>query len=263
MLRKLLKYDLKNMNRFLSIFYILSIFFAITTRILFSLEQTVVINVIGQISLGCMFSMMASSLINTMMRNWVRFKETIYGDESYLTHTLPVTKNNIYQSKFILAFINLLTTFIIIIIGIFIAYYTEDRWIMIKDAVNSISGNMNISTLLFVIVILLVLFLELFNGIQSGFLGIINGYKKSNNKLGFSVLFGFITYILSQLFVLIVVYVAGLFNKDMMLLFTSNSILNIDIIRTIMILVVIIYVFITSTLNIICVRNLSKGINVE
>ena len=101
MLVKLLKYDLKYMVKNMSIFYILAVFFAITTRILFSINQTTIINVISQISVGCMFAMLANILINTMMRSWVRFRDSIYKDEAYLTHTLPVTKNNIYNSKFI------------------------------------------------------------------------------------------------------------------------------------------------------------------
>lgn len=263
MLSKLLKYDLRRMYKFISIFYISTIFFAIVTRILFSLEQTIVIDIMGKISIGCMFSMMASSLINTMMRNWARFKETIYGDESYLTHTLPVTKNSIYQSKFILALINLLTTFIVIIIGLFIVYYTEDRWIIIKNVVNNISGNINISTSLFVITISLVLFLEIFNAIQAGLLGIIIGHKKNNNKILLSVFFGIIIYILSQLFILLVVFMAGLFSKDIMALFTSNSIPDMNIIKIMMISSIIIYIFINLVINIICVRNLNKGVNVE
>ena len=91
MLNKLLKYDLKYMIRNMAIFYMLSIFFAITTRILFNMEQSVIINIIGQISVGCMFAMIANTLINTIMRSWVRFRDSLYKDESYLTHTLPVT----------------------------------------------------------------------------------------------------------------------------------------------------------------------------
>ena len=127
MLNKLLKYDLKYMVKNMSVFYILSIFFAITTRILFSMNQSFMINLLGQISVGCMFSMVASILINTMMRSWVRFRDSIYKDESYLTHTLPVTKNDIYNSKFIQTFIFFIISFIIIIISLFITYYTPDR----------------------------------------------------------------------------------------------------------------------------------------
>ena len=72
MLKKLLKYDMKNMYKFLSVFYILMIVFAILTRVLFSMKQTVIISILSQISVGAMFSMVASSLINVLMRNWIR-----------------------------------------------------------------------------------------------------------------------------------------------------------------------------------------------
>ena len=80
MLNKLLKYDLKYMIKNMSIFYVLAIFFAITTRILFNIEQSVIINIIGQISVGCMFAMLANILINTIMRSWVRFRDSLYKD---------------------------------------------------------------------------------------------------------------------------------------------------------------------------------------
>ena len=89
MLMKLLKYDLKYMIKNMSIFYILALFFSITTRILFSLNQSVIINIISQISVGCMFAMLANILINTMMRSWVRFRDSIYKDEAYLTFKHP------------------------------------------------------------------------------------------------------------------------------------------------------------------------------
>ena len=97
MLNKLLKYDLKYMIKNMLVFYVLSIFFAFTTRLLFNMEQSTMINIIGQISVGCMFSMVISTLINSIMRSWVRFRDSLYKDESYLTHTLPVTKNNLYN----------------------------------------------------------------------------------------------------------------------------------------------------------------------
>ena len=112
MLKKLLKYEIKNMFKFLSFFYVLCIFFATTTRILFSFDDTTILYIMGQISVGCFFAMIANILINTIMRNFVRFNESMYKDEAYLTHTLPVKKNTLYQSKFILAIITLLTAFV-------------------------------------------------------------------------------------------------------------------------------------------------------
>ena len=86
MLIKLLKYDLKYMIKNMGVFYILSIFFAITTRLLSLPEPTIMITIVKKISSGCMIAMIANIIINVMMRSWVRFRDSLYKDEAYLTH---------------------------------------------------------------------------------------------------------------------------------------------------------------------------------
>ena len=263
MLGKILKYDLKYMIKNMCVFYILSIFFAITTRILFEVEQSVIINIIGQISVGCMFAMLANILINTMMRSWVRFRDSIYKDESYLTHTLPVTKNEIYDSKFLQTLVFFIFGFIIIIICLFIAYYTKDKWLLLKSYIDTITIGLDFNTLLFIISMLGVIFLEVFNAIQCGFLGIILGYKKNNNKIAFSVLFGFISYILSQSIVLLLVYIVGLFNPSIMNLFKSNILVDTSSFKLLIILSIILYLLIIFLMSIICKKEFNKGVNIE
>ena len=240
MLTKLLKYDLKYMIKNMSIFYILAIFFSITTRILFSFNQTFIINIISQISVGCMFAMLVNILINTMMRSWVRFRDSIYKDESYLTHTLPVSKKDIYNSKFIQTLIFFIVSFIVILISLFIAYYTKDRWILLKKFINTITTGLEFNTMLFVMSMIVIIFLEVFNAIQCGFLGIILGYKKNNKKIGYSVLFGFIAYLFSQSLVLFLVFIVGLFNSNIMDLFKNTIILNSDSFKLLVILAILI-----------------------
>ena len=155
MLSKLLKYDLKYMLKNMSVFYILALFFAVLTRILFGLEQSFMIKLIGQIAVGCMFSMVASIIINVMMRSWVRFRDSLYKDEAYLTHTLPVSKNNIYDSKFIQALLFFIFSFIVVIITLLITYYTHDRWLMLKEYINAITTGLEFNTILFVISMLM------------------------------------------------------------------------------------------------------------
>lgn len=263
MLNKLLKYDLKYMIKNMSIFYILAIFFGITTRILFSLNQTVIVNIISQISVGCMFAMVTNILINTIMRSWIRFRDSIYKDEAYLTHTLPVTKNAIYNSKFIQTLIFFVIGFIIIVLTLFIVYYTKDRWFMLKDLINTIVAGLNFRTTLFVVSMLAVIFLEIFNAIQCGFLGIILGYKRNNNKIGFSVVFGFIAYLLSQSLVLLLIYFVGLFNSSIMELFKNNVMLDANSFKLLVILAIILYILIIFLMSIVCKKELSNGVNIE
>lgn len=264
MLNKLLKYDLKYMLKNMIVFYILSIFFSITTRLLFNMNQSVIIGIIGQISVGCMFAMIVNTLINTMMRSWVRFRDSLYKDESYLTHTLPVSKKDLYNSKFIQTLIFSFVGFFVVIFSLFIAYYSKDNWILLTNLIDKITTGLNMSTIFFVIMIVIILFLEIFNGVQSGFYGIILGYKMNNNKIVYSVIFGFISYILSQMIVLFMVFVYGLFDSSIMDLFKTASV-NIDVnaFKLLAIYACVIYSIIIFIMSILCKRELNKGVNVE
>ena len=264
MLNKLLKYDLKYMIKNMSIFYVLSIFFAITTRLLSLPEQTVMIGILSKISSGCMIAMIANVVINVMMRSWVRFRDSLYKDEAYLTHTLPVTKNDLYNSKFIQTLIFFFIGFIIVLLSLFVAYYTPDTWQVIKEYIKTITIGFNMSTLFFITMAIVLIFLELFNAIQCGFLGIILGYKKNNSKIGFSVLFGFIIYLVAQTLVLGLVFVYGLFDTTVMELFKSGTIsIDVNAFKILAIVASILYLSIIFSMSIIGKKLLNKGVNIE
>ena len=264
MLNKLLKYDLKYMIRNMSVFYILAIFFAIVTRILFSVNQSAIISIISQITLGCMFSMVASVLMNTMLRSWIRFRDSLYKDEAYLTHTLPVTKKNIYNSKFIQTLIFFFVGFIVILLSLFIVYYSKENWLVITSYIKTITIGLNMSTVFFIGIAIILIFLEVFNAIQCGFLGIILGHKKNNCKVGYSVLFGFIIYLLAQTMVLGLVFVYGLFDPSVMGLFKTGKVLiDVNAFKLLGILSSILYLVIIFGMSILCKKLLNKGINIE
>ena len=264
MLNKLLKYDLKYMLKNMSVFYILTIFFSVTTRILFSLNQTIIINILGQISVGCMFAMITNILINTMMRSWVRFRDSIYKDEAYLTHTLPVTKNELYNSKFIQTLIFFFIVFIVVLISLFIAYYSKDNWLVLTDYIKTITTGLNMRTSFFVIMFITLIFLEVFNAIQCGFYGMILGHKKNNGKLGYSILFGFIIYLLAQTLVLALVFVYGLFDSSVMELFKTATVsIEVQAFKVLAIVASLLYLVIIFIMSILCKKELNKGVNIE
>lgn len=264
MLNKLLKYDLKYMIKNMTVFYVLGIFFAITTRILFNIEQSVIINIIGQISVGCMFAMIANILINTLMRSWIRFRDSLYKDEAYLTHTLPVTKNELYNSKFIQTLIFSFVGFIVVLISLFIAYYSKDNWLVLTNYIKTITTGLNMSTSFFVIMFITLIFLEVFNAIQCGFYGMILGHKKNNSKLGYSILFGFIIYLLAQTLVLVSVFVYGLFDSSIMELFkTATESINVQSFKVLAIIASLLYLVIIFIMSILCKKELNKGVNIE
>lgn len=263
MLKKILKYDLENIFKFLIIFYSLAIVFAVFTRVFFSIDNSFIINILGQIATGATIAMIANILINNLMRAWVRFGQSLYKDESYLTHTLPVEKKTIYSSKIITAFTALLVSFIVIIITLIVAYYSKENIEFIEKLLLPIAKIYDSNIISFLLVIGLILFLEIVNMLQAGFTGIILGHRKNNNKNGFSIIFGLITYILTQIFVLLISFITALFNKDIMNLFITNDMINMNAFKSIILIAIIAYSLSIIICYFINIKLLKKGVNVD
>lgn len=263
MLRKLLKHDLKWIYKVVAIFYLLSIVFSILGRILTGIENSMILNIVGQVCMGFALGMMISAVINTMMRLWVRFLRNMYKDEAYLTHTLPIEKKTIYLSKIITAIITMFTTILCIIISLGICYYSEENLRNIGQALEIVAAMYKSTVVQFLTITFVALFLELLFAVLSGYIGIILGHKSNNNKMVKSIVYGFIAYILPQLLVLVLLFFVGIFNPDMMNLFYTTEAINIDSIKIIMYIGIGIYVFYNFMYYTIGKKQLEKGMNID
>lgn len=262
MLKKLLKYDLSFIFKFLVIFYILSLLFAFLTRIFFTFENSFLLNIIAQICSGVTISMMFNILINNSMRLWVRFKQNFYSDESYLTHTLPISKKTLYLSKFLTSIITLFTSIFVIFLTIFIAYFSKEFLDTIKDLLSLFTTSYNtIIKLLFSVVI--VFFLEIVNILQCGYTGIILGQRKNDFKIIFSLFYGFITFLITQLFVLLIIFISSSFNSDILNLIFTNELISIDSIKIIIYLSILMYTLSIISVYFVNKKIFTKGVNVE
>ena len=258
MLNKLLKYDLKWCYKALIIFYILSLVFASLTRLFFSINDSLIFYITGKITLGITISLLASILINNILRLWARFIKNLYGDEAYLTHTLPVYKKDLFLSKVLSSIITLFTSTIFIIAALLIMYYSKENIIVIKNMLS----NINISTSLLIFLIAAIFYLEMLFIIIAGYISIILGYRQNNNKLIKSILFGLIIYFVLQAFIILIVFIIGLFNKDIMALFTSNK-MTTDLLKQILIFSNVIYFIYNVILYIVGNQLFKKGVNID
>lgn len=122
----------------------------------------------------------------------------VYKDEAYLTHTLPVTKKQIYLSKILSAIITLLTSTVTIVICLLICYGSKENLEILKQAIQTMANAYDTSIMSFVATILTVLFLEILALLLSGYVGIIIGHKSNNIKILKSVIFGYLAYVIPQ-----------------------------------------------------------------
>lgn len=263
MLRKLLKYDVKFIFKGLFVFWALSLFFAVLTRIFLGIENSFILNVIGKVCSGVTISMIFNIIINNVMRMWARFSRNFYKDESYLTHTLPVKKSTHYLSKVIAASIALFLSIAIITLSLFIAYYSKENIQIVKMLLLPMAKAYDSEIVTFLLGILFVVFLEFANALQCGFAGIILGNRMNTGKAGFSVLFGFACYIFTQSLGMILIFIVALFNKDLMNLFITNELLSMDVVKTITYLAIAAYTLILIAGYFVNQKLFQKGVNVE
>ena len=99
MLAKLLKYDLKKHVSFFLIIDALALAFAVLARLTISSSSAFMIFV-HEFSTGAVFALAANVIVNTGFRGFAKFRLSLYGDESYLTHTLPVKASTIFGQSF-------------------------------------------------------------------------------------------------------------------------------------------------------------------
>ena len=264
MLGKLIKYDIKWINKVMVIYYLITFVLCVLTRVLSGFSDNFFLNIIFYAVRGMAIACFANVLINAIIRCWARLHTTTYKDESYLTHTLPVTKSDIYNSKFIQTLIFFVIGFVIILISLFIVYYSKDNWASLREFIKTLTTGLNMSTAFFLIMAITIIFLEVFNAIQCGFLGLILGHKLNNNKIAFSIIFGFIAYLLSQSLVLALVFVYGLFDPTVMELFKTATVsIDVDAFKLLAIISSVLYIIIITVMSIICKIELKKGVNIE
>ena len=123
-------------------------------------------------------------LITVSVRIWVGYNVSFYKDESYLTHTLPASKNELYNSKIIVSIVSLIIALVFIAICFLSSYIINVGFDSIKTIYNgavAIAGKAN--TNLLIIGIILIIILEMLFVMFAGIFGLTLGNRSNNNKI--------------------------------------------------------------------------------
>ena len=263
MLGNLLKYDLKWIYKVVVVFYILAVVFSCIGRGLSYIENSVIFSVITKISFGIAIGMLVSSLINCLMRLWARFIKNVYKDESYLTHTIPVEKKTIYASKVISAFITIVTTMVVILVSLFICYYSESNMQLLKTGLELAASTYNTTVLNLIFLISFVLILQILFIVLLGYSAIILGHRSNRNKMLNTLIIAFGLYMITQIVTLLGVYGIGVLSPNIMnLIYTTNTV-NIQAIKYLMYAAISMYIVYIIFYYVLGKKTLERGVNVE
>lgn len=263
MLGKLIKYDLRNVYKPLIVFYSLGIFFSLLTRGFLAVEDSFIMNIIGKICSGVTISMIFNILINNIMRLWARFRQNLYGDESYLVHTLPATRNEVYLAKSLAALVTFITSFAVILLTLFAAYYSKDNMEILKGFLSAMASGIDSTTSAFTLIIFAELFVQLLSALFCGFTGIVLGHRRNSGKIVWSVVFGFAIYMASQTLALGIFFIFALINPEIMNLFTSSTLVATDAVKELFIYAIPTYAALAVSIATLGYLFFKKGVNVD
>ena len=262
MLGKLLKYDLKYVFGGMIGVYIVSLIFALLTRVCGIFDGSAIMGAIANVTGVMTIILLIAVVLLNIVRVWTRFLKNVYGDESYLTQTLPVGKSVVYTAKFLTAVISMFVSMMTVLVAVFIAWYSENGMERIKQSITGIADVYDSSVSGLLIVFFMILFLQETFVIQCGYTGAIIGFKADNHKIEKTVAIGIISYLVTGFTAILIMFVCALFNDGLMNLFRTNEVQNIKIFKQIMSGVGIYYLVVLCLFYFINVRLFKKGVNV-
>ena len=260
MLKKLLKYDIKSYSNTLLPIYGLTLLLAVLSRIFIILnDATPIFRTPMALVTGLALLITIATPFITFVIGIDKFNKQITKDEGYLTHTLPVKKHSIIDSKLITQTMFQIGSFIISFISICIIGNIKlpDIKEMIDFIIEVITQYSVVTPTLILLLILVgyaVLILLIFTAISFG-------QRHATNKTRFAVLYGVIIYIVQQIIISMIYAPLLLDDKFMSELekkLPSSTVLNISLLISLSALIItsIVYYFLTT-------RNFEKKLNLE
>lgn len=222
MLGKVIKYDMKYLNRLLVPYYLILIGMAGLIRLLGIIgEHNAAIKVTSTIIKVFFFVGVALVLVYTLVIVLKRFYDNTYKEEGYLTHTLPIKRGNVIDSKIILSVFYVIVGIGVMALTLMIAVYSTELVETIKNILAEINLGFNISMAKLIIYMVLIVFSSYFSYLLMIMAGMSIGQTFNDKRTLWSVVFSVLIY-----------YVSQIISTVVMLVFSFGKMNMLDIIKT-------------------------------
>ena len=261
MITKLLKYDIKKMTRILVYMYAVSVVLAVITRLINIRDDIQAIRILGMVFAGCTYSAIGNVVVNTFVHIIDVFIKNFYKDESYLTHTLPISKNKLLASKYIASLIVIVASVAVSFVSLFIVLYSKSFIDGIKMFVEATVSGFNISIGLFITLVILLLASQICCLITMAFTAIVKANSYNSKRVIKGVLwfvgFYFAAMLLNVLTAVLYFAISGNLTELLAQVLSQKAFISIFVI------VLINYVIYSVLFYIACNRIFNKGVNID
>ena len=154
---------------------------------------------IAMFVLGCI-----AIVVTTMILMMNRFKKSVFSDEGYLTHTLPVNTSSILLCHLLLSFAGILLSFVTVYAGIRLVTLNVGAADDFSSFSTNLFSQMGIEKITVMLQFFGLMAMSILTTILMLFAAISIGHSFATGKTGKSVLFFFILYFVQQMLTSIV-----------------------------------------------------------
>lgn len=259
MLTKLIKHDLKFIYKQLFIFYIIVFLMALIARVTNVENPIFIVRFIHEFAQGSALGFAFGMFINASIRTWARFRQNLYGDESYLTHTLPIKRSTLWTSKFITSLIVTGVTLLTLLLCFFILFFETNMF-----NIEALKANGVYPEIWWTIVLCsIAMFCQFSFIMQCGSTGIILGHRRNSKPILFSVIYGLITYFVSSLLLIGLIMLWTVLSPTIHDVIFNGVILNLGTLNLIFGTISIMYIALISVAFFLDRKMLNRGVNVD
>lgn len=262
MLTKLFKYDMKFLGKFMIPFLAITIITSCLSRIMLEMSSSYfVFKILYWTFVIIANTLIINSIFQIVIRIIMRFKSQLYGDESYLIHTLPVKRSDIVLSKIVSGSLWIFITLLVAFLCIYIEY-------MLGNMTNIMNGvkmfattyQMNVGWMIVLFIMYILFIVEWF--LCMLLFSIELGHRKSERKGLWSFFYACIFFVATVLINLIGVFGFSLFNPEMLTVFKTNE-MPATVLQPFFITFVILYFIYMIVYFILSLRGINKHLNVD
>ena len=261
MIKKLMKYDLKKMTRILIYIYLVSIAFASLTRLVFIWKDIQAVAILGYALQAVVYSAIGSILVNTFVHILKTFLDGFYKDESYLTHTLPVSKNKLLASKYLSSLITIFASVLVCFVSLFIMFYSKSFVLSLKGFIRATVANFNMSVGLFLFLMVAIIFSQICAIMSMAFWAVVKANTYNHKRVLKGLICFFIYYFASMILTLISIVVVFVVSGSLHEL--TASVLSQKAFVSILVIGLVLYVIYAIVFYFITRKLFNKGVNVD
>lgn len=220
MLSKLLKHEFKATARLLLPLYLVLFVLTIVERVAISLNLKGSLEIIPGFSTFAYFLSIIAIAVVSCVIIILRFYKNLMTDEGYLMFTLPVNPQQLINSKLLVSFVWIVVSVVFIIVSLFGAFITKERFDLFIDGFRMLYTQMKhefgvVNMNLFLIEFIVLMILGIINNILVIYASIAIGQLFNGHKVlgSFAAYIGISTVL--QIIVTISFVILGvLFNKS-------------------------------------------------